>query len=65
VLEFDQPLPCDAKIDLHVYTPVTTTPGTLEHRLATSLPGAQPAAAEGEYFLLVGGNTFVAAPDDD
>ncbi|PZG47093.1 hypothetical protein C1I98_13790 [Spongiactinospora gelatinilytica] len=57
VLEFDQPLPCDASIELDVYEVVPRTSGTPQHRLA----GAQEAA---EDLALLGGYTFLAAPID-
>ncbi|MBT2207687.1 hypothetical protein [Actinomadura sp. NEAU-AAG7] len=60
VVEFSQPLPCDATLMLRAYNPVTSSPGTLEHRLAVPLTGAQEAAEPGR-FILLGEYTFVAS----
>ncbi|WP_380282396.1 hypothetical protein [Kitasatospora purpeofusca] len=58
VVQLDQPLPCDARIVLRAYTPVTARAGERERRLAvplTGVPGLQDAL-----FLELGAYTFVA-----
>ncbi|MER7584338.1 hypothetical protein [Kitasatospora sp. NPDC097691] len=58
VVRFDQPLPCDARIVLRAYNPVTANAGALERRLAVPLTGV-PGLADA-LFLELGGFTFVA-----
>ncbi|MER5491695.1 hypothetical protein [Streptomyces sp. NPDC002490] len=58
-VQFDQPLPCDARIVLRAYNPVTRNAGTRERRLAVPLTGV-PETADA-LFLELGAYTFVAA----
>ncbi|PJN23751.1 hypothetical protein [Kitasatospora sp. CB02891] len=59
VVQLDQPLPCDARIVLRAYNPVTNNAGALERRLAVPLTGV-PELADA-LFLELGAYTFVAA----
>jgi hypothetical protein len=63
VVEFAQPLPCDATLMLRAYTPASSSPGALEDRHAVPLAGLQEAAAVGR-FILLGEYTFATPPSD-
>lgn len=63
VVQFDQPLPCDAEIVLRAYNPVDSLTGALKEGVAVPLTGV-PGTTEVGRFILLGEYTFATPPSD-